>query len=175
MKLVCFDFDDTLFHTPKADIGKTIWEEKTGTMWPYNGWWGKSETIDSDIFHIPMNQWVLRKYQEHRSEEGTKVIVATGRLAKVNGMLDNINKLFEQNNLEFDEIHLNWGGDTLRFKMKLFEQKLKEHKVKEFIMFDDRHEHLPHFENWATEFSKENGVKITVVDVINKTEKTFER
>jgi len=59
--------------------------------------------------------------------------------------------------------------------LKLFEQKLKEHKVKEFIMFDDRHEHLPHFEDWATEFSKENGVKITVVDVINKTEKTFER
>jgi hypothetical protein len=175
MKLVCFDFDDTLFHTPKPEEGKPIFLEKTGNDWPHRGWWGKSETIDSNIFNIPMNEWVFEKYQKHRDEENTKVIVATGRLAKVDGMLDNITKLFKENELKFDEVHLNWGGDTLRFKIKLFEQKLRELNVKEFIMFDDRFEHLPHFENWATEFSKQNNTKITVVDVVNKTEKTFER
>ena len=173
MKLVCFDFDDTLFYTPKADVGKTTWLEKTGTVWPHIGWWGKSETIDIDIFDIPINQWVLDRYEYHRSQKETKVIVATGRLKKVNGMLDNINKLFKQNNLEFDEIHLNWGGDTLRFKLKLFEEKIKQNEIKEFIMFDDRQEHLPHFEEWADKFSKENNIKMTIVDVINKKEKTF--
>ena len=42
-------------------------------------------------------------------------------------------------------------------------------------MFDDRQEHLPHFEDWANEFSKKNDVIITVVDVVNRTEKTFNR
>jgi len=140
MKLVCFDFDDTLFYTPKADVGKTTWLEKTGTVWPHIGWWGKSETIDIDIFDIPINQWVLDRYEYHRTQ---------------------------------DEIHLNWGGDTLRFKLKLFEEKIKQNEIKEFIMFDDRQEHLPHFEDWADNFSKENNIKITIVDVINKKEKTF--
>lgn len=175
MKLICFDFDDTLFHTPKPEEGKPIFLQKTGYVWPHIGWWGKSETIDIDIFDIPINDWVLSKYQKHRSEKNTKVIVATGRLAKVEGMCDNINKIFKQNNLEFDEVHLNWGGDTLRFKLRLFEKKLKEFQFDEFIMFDDRFEHLPHFENWANDFTKENNIKITIVDVISKIEKTFER
>ena len=37
-RLISFDFDDTLFHTPKPEEGEKIWKEKTGTDWPYSGW-----------------------------------------------------------------------------------------------------------------------------------------
>jgi hypothetical protein len=172
-KLVCFDFDDTLFHTPSPEEGKNIWQEATGKEWPYIGWWGKHETLDTDIFEIPMNEWVKEKYFEHVEDPETKVIVATGRLNKVKGMRENIDKIFEKNDLTFHEVHLNWGGDTLDFKKKLFGQKLDEQKYDEFIMFDDRQEHLPHFEEWAEIEAINRNMNITVVDVVNKTLKTF--
>jgi FMN phosphatase YigB (HAD superfamily) len=43
-RLISFDFDDTLFHTPKPEQGEQIWKEKTGTDWPYSGWWGRPES-----------------------------------------------------------------------------------------------------------------------------------
>lgn len=172
-RLVCFDFDDTLFHTPGPELGKDIFSEKTGKDWPYIGWWSKHETLDTDIFEIPLNKWVNDKYIKYLKDPKTKMIVATGRLNKVKGMRENIEKIFEKNQLEFQEIHLNWGGDTLDFKKKLFEQKLDEAEYEEFIIFDDRQEHLPHFENWADKMSKIKKISITIVDVVNKIEKTF--
>ena len=55
-RLICFDFDDTLFHTPLPEEGKKIWKEKTGQEWPHIGWWGKPESIDNEIFEIPKNE-----------------------------------------------------------------------------------------------------------------------
>jgi len=97
------------------------------------------------------------------------MILATGRLKKVDGMVDNVNKILDKNSIEFDEVHLNWGEDTLKFKLKLFEQKIKHLEVEEFLMLDDRQEHLVEFEKWA----EEQNIKITIIDVVNKTEKTF--
>ena len=54
-KLISFDFDDTLCHTPLPEDGKQIWFEKTGTEWPYNGWWSKPESLDLEVFDIPVN------------------------------------------------------------------------------------------------------------------------
>jgi hypothetical protein len=179
--LYSFDFDDTLFHTPRMEEGKSIWEEKTGLTWPYNGWWSKAETIDTDIFWIPKNEFVYRKYLEAISDETGASILATGRLNKVPGMRENIDKILRLNNISFDEInvinqgngtggvYLNWGGDTYNFKTKLFEELIELTSCEHFVMYDDRHEHLVRFEEWA----KEQNCKITVFDIKNKTEKVF--
>ncbi len=168
-RLISFDFDDTLCHTPKPEDGKTIWFEKTGTVWPHNGWWGKSESIDMDIFDIPVNQWVYKKYLEAISDPENYVILATGRLKKSPGMIENVQRIVNYHNLSFDEIHLNWGGDTYKFKTLLFEQLIEKLEVKEFTMYDDRQEHLVKFEDWAAE----HHVDVTVVDVVNKKETLF--
>ena len=167
-KLISFDFDKTLFNTPEPELGKDIFLEKTGNQWPHRGWWGKPETLDMNIFDIPLNEWVYSKYVEFLEEENF-MILATGRLKKVDGMFDNVNNILDKNSIEFDEVHLNWGGDTLKFKLKLFEQKIQHLGVEEFIMLDDRQEHLVEFEDWA----KKQNIKVTIIDVINKTEKTF--
>jgi hypothetical protein len=169
-KLISFDFDKTLFFTPEPELGKDIFLEKTGKVWPHRGWWGKSETLDLEIFEIPKNDWVYNHFLKYNDENSENyIILATGRLKKVEGMSDNVNKILEENNIEFDEVHLNWGGDTLKFKTKLFEQKIQFLGVEEFIMLDDREEHLLEFEKWA----KNQNIKITIIDVVNKTEKTF--
>lgn len=167
--LYSFDFDDTLCYTKRPAEGMPEWEAKTGLKWPYNGWWSKSETLDPDIFYTPKNEWVYQKYLEAVADENSYIIMATGRLAKVKGMRENIDKILNQHNLSFDEIHLNWGGDTYRFKTKLFEDLIKKTKCDHFVMYDDRIEHLSKFEDWA----REQLVKITIVNVVNKKSKTF--
>ena len=84
-------------------------------------------------------------------------------------MLENITKILNQHNVSFDEIHLNWGGDTYNFKTKLFEEKIEELGVHEFVMYDDRHEHLIKFHEWAAE----HHVTVKVVDVIKKEETVY--
>ena len=80
-------------------------------------------------------------------------------------MLENVKKILNQHNLSFDEIYLNWGGDTYNFKTALFEQLIKKTNCEDFVMYDDRHEHLVKFRNWA----KEQNCPVTVVDIVNKT------
>lgn len=67
--LYCFDFDGTLVHSPTPELGKPIWQDRTGDIWPYNGWWGKSESLDTNIFHVPKHEWVHKRYLEAQSDE----------------------------------------------------------------------------------------------------------
>ena len=62
--LYCFDFDGTLVHSPMPHEGKDIWLKETGIVWPYNGWWGKSESLDSDVFFVAKHEWVYQRYLE---------------------------------------------------------------------------------------------------------------
>lgn len=168
--LYCYDFDGTLVHSPTPHEGKQTWKRETGLDWPYNGWWGKSESLDSSVFYVPKNEWVYQRYLESISEEDSYNIMATGRLQKVPGMRDNVEKILNQHNLSFDEVHLNNIGDTFRFKIKLFEDLMKKTKCEHFVMYDDRHEHLVKFNHWAKNHKK----AITVVDIVNKQTKTYE-
>lgn len=191
-RLICFDFDDTLFHSPLPEEGKKIWIEKTGTAWPYRGWWGRPESIgftkegdkitfidtngkEKPIFDIPKNEWIYQKYLDSVAEKETTgetyIILATGRLSKAPGMREGIQSILRENNMELDEVHLNWGEDTFEFKRKLFEKMIDKIGAEEFTMYDDRQEHLPKFGDWA----KSQKIKITIVDAVNKTEKTFNK
>ena len=168
--LYSFDFDDTLCFTMDPIEGRKIWKEKTGLDFPHPiGWWGKSESLDPEIFYVPKNEWVYQKYLDACGDENSYIIMATGRLEKAPGMRKNVEQILNQHNLSFDEVHLNWGGDTYRFKTTLFEQLIKKTKCEHFVMYDDRHEHLVKFYEWA----KEQRCKITIVDVKNKRTRTF--
>ena len=159
-----------MFHTPLPEEGKIIWKEKTGTEWPHRGWWGKPESIDDEIFDIPKNEWTYKKYLDAVADPDAYVILATGRLDKVPGMRENVEKILRDSNIEFDEVHLNWGGDTFIFKCNLLEQTIGKLGAKELIFYDDRQEHLPKFVEWA----KEQDIKSTIVDVVNKTATTVQ-
>lgn len=163
-KIICFDFDGTLFDTPTPHEGKEIWKKKTGSDWPYGGWWGRVESLNTEVFYIHLNEWVYKKYQEAIADPNAYVILATGRPSKVPKMEQYVHKILDDNNIVFDRVYLNWGGDTFNFKSKLFGQLMAKLKVKEFIMYDDRREHLVKFAEWA----KSQPAKISIIDVINK-------
>jgi hypothetical protein len=166
--------------------GEKIWQEKTGEPWPYRGWWSKPETLDPDIFDTPKNEWVYKEYLKATEESDSLRILAPGRLQKVPGMRDNIEKILNRHNFSFDEIwvvdssdanqqgngedgiYLNWGGDTFAFKTTLFSKLIEITNCDHFVMYDDREEHLPRFEEWA----KTLQISVSIVDVVNKTTTT---
>ncbi len=164
-----FDFDGTLFFSPIPDDGKAIYEQKTGNVWPYVGWWGKAETLDLDLFHVPINPWVKDKYDEVLEDKDSIRIVATGRMEKVFNMRKNVENIIQSYGLSFDDIYLNTMGDTLKFKIELFTDLIKRTKCERFVMYDDRHEHLVEFEKWAVI----QPCEVVIVDVNNKITKNF--
>ena len=165
-KLICFDFDDTLCHTLKPEEGKVIWKEKFGTDWPHRGWWSKPETLDLDIFDTKINPYVYQEYLKAVSDPDNYVFCATGRIEKLRTEVETV---LHKLNLSFDSVYLNNGGDTFTFKCRLFAKLISELQPAEFIMYDDRFEHLVEFEKWAETID----CKITIIDVINKTTKIF--
>jgi hypothetical protein len=186
MTLYSFDFDDTLFHTMLPNPGEKIWQEKTGEVWPHRGWWSKPETLDIEIFDTPKNDWTYKEYLKTTEETDSLRILATGRLQKVPGMRENIEKIINEHNFSFDEIwvinsddekqkgngkngiYLNWGGDTFAFKTELFSKLIEITGCDAFVMYDDREEHLPRFEEWAQTIE----IPVTIVDVVRKTTST---
>lgn len=159
-KLISFDFDDTLVHTTLPAEGKQIWKEKTGEEWPHRGWWSKPESLDMEIFDIPLNKKIYRRYQKAISDPNNYVILATGRVAPLK---DEVDIILNHYGLEFDETHLNPGIDTFEFKSNLFAKLIYELQPEEFIMYDDRQEHLVRFVQWA----KHMPCKVTIIDAIS--------
>ena len=159
-KLISFDLDDTLIKSPLPAEGKQIWKEKTGEEWPHRGWWSKPESLDMDVFEIPLNKKIYRRYQQAISDPDNYVILATGRVAPLR---DEVYTILDHYGLEFDEIHLNPGIDTFEFKSNLFAKLIYELQPEEFIMYDDRQEHLVKFVSWANAMP----CKVTIIDAIS--------
>ena len=175
-KIVSFDFDGTLFFTPEQEQGKIVFKNITGLDWPYRGWWGRKESLDLKIFSIPINQYVYDRYLMHSKDTDTHVILATGRLGSTKSDLtDEVMDVLDQYDLTpsnkggFKEVYLNPGMDTYKFKTQLFERLISKYRPDEFIMYDDRREHLDKFSEWA----QTQPCKITIIDVVNKIEKSY--
>lgn len=165
-KVTCFDLDKTLLFTPEPETGRKIFKDKTGLDYPHSGWWGRKETLDIDIFDIPLNPWVYQKYLHETSLDKNIVILATGRIEPLRKQVE---RLLSLNNLSFDGIYLNTGHDTYTFKTTLFEKYIQKHNPDRFTMYDDRQEHLHRFRQWA----KHQNCQVQIIDVINKTDEIF--
>ncbi len=161
-RLTVFDFDGTLIHTPTPETGKQKWEDTMGMKFPRNGWWGSEESLNLNVFQPPVNQWVYNHYLKEIESDDTYVFLATGRLSKLEKQVLDVLRLHD---LKFNDVFCNTGGETFKFKCWLFEKIIKQNpKATEFVLFDDRHEHLIKFKDWA----KNQIIDVTIVDVVNK-------
>lgn len=164
MKLISFDFDKTLCQTPEPEYGKDLYKKLTGQDWPHRGWWGRPETLDLNIFSIPLDEFTYQEYLKYSKDDDCYLILATGRLNKLR---NEVQEVLDSHSLKFDEIHLNPGMDTFKFKSDLFSKLIFKLKPETFIMFDDREEHLLKFETWA----KTQPCEIHIIDIVNKEHK----
>jgi FMN phosphatase YigB (HAD superfamily) len=150
-KLSVFDFDGTLVDTPTPVVGKTIWKLKKGEDWPYQGWWGRNESLDMSVFDMPVIEKTIESYREEISKSDTLVIMLTGRTHQNSG---HVKSILDSHGLKFHKYLFKRGGDTLIDKVRQLESLLKElPNLEEIEMWDDRTEHIPHFIEWGEKLS----------------------
>ena len=117
-----------------------------------------------DIFSIPLEDFTYNEYVKFHNDEDAYLILATGRLTKLR---NEVQSILDYHSLEFDEIHLNPGMDTFKFKSELFSKLIFKLKPDTFTMYDDRQEHLEKFEIWA----KTQPCQIHIIDIVKKEHK----
>ena len=144
-KIAIIDFDGTLFFTPMPEEGKEEYEKVTGKEYPHIGWWSKKESLDTDVFDIPINEDILRKYKECEGDSNCMTILCTGRIEKLK---DEIKELFKEHGIDFDREYFS-KGQTLDWKLKTFGEIYEEYPDAEITIYDDRDDHLSHFQKWA--------------------------
>ncbi len=82
-KISFYDFDGTLIYSPNPETGKKEWERIKGKPYPHIGWWGRSESLDLEVFDIKPIRSVLSLIKEDISNPNTFVVVLTSRLKKL--------------------------------------------------------------------------------------------
>lgn len=163
-KLSVFDLDGTLLDTPLPDSGRKLYQEKTGKPWPYQGWWGREESLDSSIFDMKPIASVMADYKAEKAKENTAVIMLTGRISR---LANKVESILSEKGYSFDGYYYNNGGRTDAEKIKTLNELLDKFTSIEFIeMWDDRMEHIPTFEQWGKTKVEEGRLKDFQVNVV---------
>lgn len=148
-RISIFDFDGTLIDTPTPDRGHKEYKDKTGQEWPYNGWWGKPESLDMEIFDMKPIPSVIGAYKKEKATPNTFVVLLTGRIPRLSTQ---VKKILDVNGLTFDAYYYNNISNTLDFKINVMGELLQQFPdVKSMVLFDDRDEHIPSFRAWGEE------------------------
>lgn len=176
-KIAIFDFDGTLVDSPVPTMVKKgkgevatcpVYKAKTGKDWPHTGWWSKADSLDMDIFDIPVIDETIGYYHDHKDDPEIMMIMMTGRLPKLS---KHVEKILEAKGLvHFDRHVYNNGGSTDESKVNSLDEFLSEFPhVEEIVMFDDRLKHVPIFEAWGEKQISEGKLDRFYVVVINGT------
>lgn len=159
MILSIFDFDATLFDTPlPTDENRELLSVFKG----YNGmgWWGRAESLDTEVFDIKPNPWVKEKYDHHTNLNHTKILI-TGRIFKIRDSVKNV----ISDDFIFDEMHFADGTKTVEFKINKIHEVMKKYNPTEIYFYDDRTEHIPTFRMIGDKI-EDSGVKFRLFHVI---------
>jgi hypothetical protein len=129
MRLVVVDLDNTLFRSPRKP------EDFKG------GWWGKLYSLQPP--HVPedpglewWNSALLPMIRQAALDPGTYIVLMTGRLTMFR---DRVEALLAQQDLVFDEVLLNNGGQTVDFKIREMTRLISQVRATSVDLYEDRH------------------------------------
>lgn len=131
-RLAVFDFDGTLMNSPEKEIGISQWEKVKGQPYPYKGWWGRRESLDTDVFDIKPFSQVLSQLEKERATPDTQVIILTSRMEKLR---PEVEKILNMNNIVVDDIILKRGNED-KGDILLNIQKYNP-DLMEIVVYDD--------------------------------------
>ena len=168
-RIAIFDFDGTLIDTDTPESGKALWQKEFGFEWPFKGWWGRPESLDSRIYFQKDNKLMpgvkemglknnifdnapisrtLTAYKEQSSRPDTLCILLTGRHAGVGQLVTDI---LNSKGITFDDYIYKTGNlDTADFKIEVLNKLATNNPdLQEMEIWEDRDDHLPIFQAWA--------------------------
>ena len=141
--LYIFDFDGTLMGTPLPDDGKIKWSDFYDTPYPHKGWWGRSESLDPDVFDVNPVNGITKSYLSAKSDPEGRVIMLTSRMSKLKDLI-----IFhlDKNNFKFDEYKFKWHGKEKPDQIN--EMLLKYPTVNYVEVWDDRDKEILLYREW---------------------------
>lgn len=153
LELHVFDFDNTLFRSPEPP---EWWSTKK------MGYWFNDAVSLSEPF-VPQkpssDYWfngVVSEAKRSISDMNTLAIMCTGRPNREGAMRYRVAELLKDKGLDFDEVHLNTGGQTARYKAKLvFDLLNKYPNIKSVSVWEDTQENLDAIEKVCDHFGLE--------------------
>lgn len=155
-KLSVFDFDGTLVDTglpvaPEGRPSKAEYERITKQKWPYVGWWGRPESLSTDVFDFKSIDNNKSDFNNELKNSNTLTVIITGRLNKLKQEVINVLKKTGYN-IDGVDVFCNDSSDTLNFKLNKLDELLKNNPaIKTVELWDDRDEHVSSFEKWGND------------------------
>lgn len=146
--IAVFDFDDTLFNSPKAPKG-------------FKGNWHiKPESLPDNPKDKDWNLEIVSKAQEMCEDPSVYCVMMTGRVGNI--FSDKINAMLRSKGLNFAKTYYNeFGGDTAQYKMDAINSLLnKLPNVEKLLMWEDQTEKA---EKYSEEFADKLQYKIYMV------------
>ena len=165
-RIAIFDFDGTLISTPQPHEAKIRYEQVTGKVWPHTGFWSKKESLDRDMFDMPVIESVYEAYKKEKATPNTLVVMMTGRIGKLGKIVE---KILLENGMEFDEYQYKngkFGSETLDFKIGMLNEYLERFpELDSIAMWEDRIEHVKAFLEWSDEVVQRTGIEFQMTSV----------
>jgi hypothetical protein len=163
MKLIIYDFDNTIFNSPNQDDGCKIYQQKMGKPWKYLGWWGRIESLSPPIVpENPDKSWFVQSTLENYlkdSQTHAKIVLITGRQPVFKNRIKHI---CSTQGLKFQDYFFGNEKTTIETK-KNHIKKLIGKEIREVKIYEDRKKHVQEFCSFAKNFS--NLVKFHIFDV----------
>jgi hypothetical protein len=140
-RLAAFDFDGTLIDSPEKEQGKIQWSEKKGEPYKYQGWWGRPESLDLDVFDIKPFSSVLNQLKKEQSTPDTYVLILTSRMEKLRPQVEAI---LEKNHISVDKIDMKRAEPEKGKKILRYVQQFPD--LEEINVYEDRQTDIESYE-----------------------------
>lgn len=77
-RIAIFDFDGTLIDTDTPESGKRLWLQEFGFEWPFTGWWGRPESLDSRIYFQKNGSKLIEELSKKLNADEIETIIQKG-------------------------------------------------------------------------------------------------
>lgn len=140
-RLVAFDFDGTLINSPEKEEGKRFWSYKKNAPYPYDGWWGRPESLDLEVFDIKPFPSVLSQLKKELITPNSYVIVLTSRMEKLRPQIEAV---LEKNNIHVDKVDMKRAEGDKGKKILRYVQEMPD--LKTINVYEDRDTDIASYE-----------------------------
>lgn len=140
LKLAYWDFDGTLANTPLPNPGKDIWSAFYNIPYPYEGWWGRIESMDPNVFTIKTRPDVHNLYNELNIDFSVRNYILTSRQPKFEPLIKDI---LQNNGIKVEQIFTAKGSITKGERILAHvKELLNDNIVTDVYFFDDRNKEI---------------------------------
>lgn len=144
-KIAVYDFDGTLCDSPLPEEGKIIWKKVTGEEYPHQGWWGRLESLSTDVFDINLFPNVVSSLNNDMLSNDTYTIILTSRIERIKPAIE---KILNDNNVKVDNIFLKRSGDEKDARLENIIKSLGLDSLESVDIYDDREKEFIAFERF---------------------------